>query len=331
MTSNNSQEPNSSTFSSQAHYQDLFLRLLDPAFLIHRDEFKILECNDACERVLEKNTQELIGLTITDFTSSDRSDEFAKKLRISKRKYYPSNFDMPWNLHSGKQIVMNISSCNLKLANEEEVIQVIARDVTQEREAEEKIQRYVEELRGLNEKLEALSVTDEMTKLFNFRHFKNLLKAEHERCERHNGKYAIVFCDVDNFKHYNDRNGHPAGDELLRQLAQILRSSCRKTDIPARYGGEEFAVLCSQADSASALGVAERIRESVQNFPFACAENQPKGYVSLSIGVANYPGDAKDFEAVLKSADEALYHSKHTGKNKVTIFDQVPKKDEKAA
>jgi diguanylate cyclase (GGDEF)-like protein len=141
---------------------------------------------------------------------------------------------------------------------------------------------------------------------------------EHIRAQRYASQYSLVFIDADNFKHYNDRNGHPAGDRLLKELAQIVRASCRSTDLPARYGGEEFVVLCPETAHPDANVVAERIRKAVQSHPFAHADAQPLGFVSVSVGVACYPVDGQTPEAVLQSADEALYASKQNGRNRVT-------------
>ncbi|MBI3534500.1 MAG: GGDEF domain-containing protein [Deltaproteobacteria bacterium] len=141
-----------------------------------------------------------------------------------------------------------------------------------------------------------------------------------------NQKLILIFCDVDNFKHYNDRNGHPAGDEVLKGVAEVLRTNPRNTDFAARYGGEEFVVLCPQTPLESALVLAERIRENIANKPFPFMEFQPLKKISISIGVATYPFDGKTSDEVLKSADEALYNSKTNGRNQVTSSYQLKEK-----
>jgi diguanylate cyclase (GGDEF)-like protein len=97
-----------------------------------------------------------------------------------------------------------------------------------------------------------------MTGLFNFRHFKEQLDVEHARASRYTTPYSVVFMDIDHFKRYNDQNGHPAGDALLKEIAQIIRSSSRVSDVPARYGGEEFAILCKGVNWEGAMRLPAR-------------------------------------------------------------------------
>src|SRR5262249_20967390 len=134
-----------------------------------------------------------------------------------------------------------------------------------------------EELQRLNQKLEAMSITDEMTGLSNFRHFKQEHQREFERCSRYTLPYSLIFCDMDHFKNYNDRNGHAAGDRLLADLARVLIDCSRKIDLAARYGGEEFVLLCPNTTPEGAWIVAERIRQSVLVHPFPYGEGQPLG------------------------------------------------------
>jgi diguanylate cyclase (GGDEF)-like protein len=117
--------------------------------------------------------------------------------------------------------------------------------------------------------------------------------------------------DVDHFKSYNDTFGHPAGDEVLKRVATLLRESTRIIDCVARYGGEEFAVLLPETDTAGALEVAERIRKRVVSEPF------PDRAITLSIGVAEFPKDGDRAEMVIAVADAALYEAKRGGRNQV--------------
>jgi diguanylate cyclase (GGDEF)-like protein len=143
--------------------------------------------------------------------------------------------------------------------------------------------------------------------LLNFRSFQESLKKEHERASRYQSKYSVLFCDLDHFKHYNDKHGHPAGDELLRTLGQVIQSQVRKTDEVFRYGGEEFVVLCCETDLSDAVILAERIRKAVMAHPFAHREEQPLGFVSFSLGVASYPGDGAEAKDVVEAADGQVY------------------------
>ncbi len=118
---------------------------------------------------------------------------------------------------------------------------------------------------------------------------------------------SIFLFDIDNFKHYNDRNGHVAGDMLLRQLARLVQENVRKESTFGRFGGEEFLLILPDAAKAEAVRAADNVRELIADFRFAEASAQPLGCVSVSGGVAECPLDAQEGSALLESADEALY------------------------
>lgn len=306
--------------SQQAAYADLFERLLDPTFLIDLKTFQILEANPAAERVLNKDATYLVGCSILDFVEPVFQESFEKDLRVAGRRHHPRLFESSWRLDVGeiKLLTVELSACALELKDGVDVLQLIVRDITFKREAEKKMQQLLKDLQAANEKLEALSTIDEMTQLPNFRFFKHQLSLEHTRAMRASGHYAIVFTDIDFFKKYNDRNGHPAGDDLLRRLAKILAKNVRAHDLPARYGGEEFVVLCPGIDWRGAATLAERLKQMVAETEFPHGGHQPNGRVSISVGVASFPQDGSTIEEVLEAADQAMYYSKTHGKNQVT-------------
>ena len=168
-----------------------------------------------------------------------------------------------------------------------------------------------------------------MTQLSNYRSFKKEHEKEHERAERYHTPYAIVFIDIDHFKKLNDTHGHPAGDEVLKQVAQTIKNQCRNTDYPARYGGEEFIVLCAGVPWEGAMKLAERIKKDIELLDTPYGKTQPLGKVTASFGVSGFPEHAKDPEELIQRADEALYYSKESGRNQITSFDQCLKPKEK--
>jgi diguanylate cyclase (GGDEF)-like protein len=123
--------------------------------------------------------------------------------------------------------------------------------------------------------------------------------------------------DVDDFKHFNDKNGHPAGDEALRIITRLLKDSVRDVDFIARYGGEEFAIILLDTAKDQGIPIAEKIRKTVEVHPFPHEENQPGGKLTISIGMAAFPEDAEDMEGLIRCADEALYLAKKKGKNRL--------------
>jgi diguanylate cyclase (GGDEF)-like protein len=128
---------------------------------------------------------------------------------------------------------------------------------------------------------------------------------------------AIFLFDLDNFKNYNDVNGHVAGDRLLQELAGIVQQSIRKDDIFGRFGGEEFLVIFPNINAAQAMAAAQKLRSVITSHKFPFGEKQPLGLISVSGGVAEYPYDGLDATSLLHKADEALYEAKRQGRNKV--------------
>src|SRR5690606_2793682 len=153
-------------------------------------------------------------------------------------------------------------------------------------ELEAKVAERSAELGEANTRLAQLAVTDGLTGLFNHRHFHERLSLEAERSQRNGLPMSLLMIDVDHFKHYNDQHGHPAGDELLRQLARLMSDGRRANDFVARYGGEEFTIVLVDTPKLTAAQLAERLRERVASHGFPHAATQPLGRVSVSIGVA---------------------------------------------
>jgi two-component system cell cycle response regulator len=161
-----------------------------------------------------------------------------------------------------------------------------------------------------------ISVTDGLTGLTNFRHFREQTQREHSRARRHNDPYSVLLMDIDHFKKINDVYGHPAGDTVLREMAAIFREAVRLTDLPARYGGEEFVVFLPRTPLPEAAIVGERIREAVERKVFAAPS--PMIRCTVSVGIADYlPGTEGTEESVIGRADQALYSAKRGGRNRV--------------
>jgi len=187
------------------------------------------------------------------------------------------------------------------------------------RELEAKVAERTSELAEANSRLAQLAVTDGLTSLYNHRHFHERLSLEVERSARNGLPLSLLMIDVDHFKYYNDHNGHPAGDEVLRQVAHIMGDGRRANDFCARYGGEEFAIVLVDTSKLTAAQVAERLRGRVAGHPFIAGDTQPGGCLSVSIGVASFPDDASDAESLVRMADSALYAAKHGGRNCVVL------------
>jgi diguanylate cyclase (GGDEF)-like protein len=170
----------------------------------------------------------------------------------------------------------------------------------------------------LHAEVQRLAVTDSLTGLANPRAFEQALSTEFMRAGRYGYALSLVIMDIDNFKRYNDTYGHPAGNERLKAIADILRANVRDPDLAVRYGGEEFALLLPHTNKAGALALAERIREAAEtSAPLHLPRTEPLPGYSLSLGVASFPIDALTAEHLLLAADNAELAAKRGGKNRV--------------
>jgi diguanylate cyclase (GGDEF)-like protein len=187
------------------------------------------------------------------------------------------------------------------------------------RDGRAELDRINETLIKKNEELELLSTTDSLTGLSNHRSLMKRLDDEVTRFKKEKRGFSVLVGDVDHFKQYNDAFGHPAGDEVLQAIAAIMRDSTRKVDCCARYGGEEFVIVLPDTAAADALDTAEHIRARVAAKKF----NGRK--MTLSIGVATFPEDADDAEAIIAVADEALYQAKREGRDRTVRAHRLKK------
>ncbi len=169
---------------------------------------------------------------------------------------------------------------------------------------------------SLYQKMAELSVTDDLTKLFNTRYLNRTLEIEISRADRHASSLALIFMDIDHFKVINDNYGHLVGSKLLVEMGQLLIKGLRTVDIVARYGGDEFVMVLPQTAPGAAKLIAERIRKAIEQNVFLKKE----GYslkMTASFGVASYPESAKSKEDLLRIADEAMYRVKYQTRNGV--------------
>ena len=164
----------------------------------------------------------------------------------------------------------------------------------------------------LNARLQMLAATDGLTGLNNHRAFQELLQSEVERAHRYNAPLSLLMLDVDEFKRYNDAFGHPAGDTVLLNVGEILRTTARASDLVARYGGEEFAVILIETEADSARIAAERFRTAIEQ-----AKWQERR-ITVSVGAATLSQSVCDPAALIAEADTALYRSKARGRNCIT-------------
>ncbi|TET45873.1 diguanylate cyclase [candidate division TA06 bacterium] len=169
----------------------------------------------------------------------------------------------------------------------------------------------------LYQEKERLAVTDDLTGIYNYRLFRERLVQEVKRARKEKSKLSLLMLDVDDFKRHNDMFGHLGGDQLLRELAVLLRSNVRKRGLVTRYGGDEFMIILPQCNKEKALLVGERVRKAVEEYS-GLEDGPPGSKFTISVGVATYPADASDGEELVGKADKALYRAKQGGKNRIS-------------
>jgi two-component system, cell cycle response regulator len=167
-------------------------------------------------------------------------------------------------------------------------------------------------------KLEELATTDGLTGLLNKRAMLDMASQKVAAATRFSRHLSVLVTDIDFFKKVNDVHGHDVGDVVIRGMGEILRRAKRTTDAVARFGGEEFVVICEETDAKGAMLLAERVRKEVEAKAFPTHDGPLK--VTCSVGVATFPEAGRDWDALFRAADAALYTSKKSGRNRSTAW-----------
>ncbi len=181
-------------------------------------------------------------------------------------------------------------------------------------------------IRELNEKIENITTTDDLTGLHNRKFLIERLESEMSRAKRYNSKVSCILFDIDFFKVVNDMYGYEWGDVLLKKIAEMLLNLARKEDVVTRYGDEEFMVLLPDTSEENAFIFAERFRRDVEKMSFIPAGEEERHPVKISGGIASYPqiDEAEEnANSIIRYAEHALYNAKKRGKNRVVLFSQV--------
>jgi diguanylate cyclase (GGDEF)-like protein/PAS domain S-box-containing protein len=279
----------------------------------------------AAERLLGWRPDEMVGSTAAlgstpaDFVHPEDQQAFSEARSALKTGNAGESSSCFRHLRRDGSWIWVESRARLRMsANGESPKEIVVtlRDATDRKEAESRLQDALE-------RMELMAATDGLTGLANRRHFDSAGVKEWQRCARDHQPLSVLLLDVDLFKLFNDRYGHPAGDGCLRAIAsQLAASAQRPGDIAARYGGEEFLLLLPQTNRDGARLVAEQVRRLVQDLGMPHEGNPVDGVVTVSIGAATArPGDPeddlRDVNALLSSADAALYQAKKGGRNRV--------------
>lgn len=292
---------------------------------------RLIDCHTCCIMLLNEQTQELVIKVMRSFENGPIRNlrfkigegvagwvlKYKKPLNIGDvrkdaRYIYPlerikSILSVPLVYKEKPYGVFNLNSMRPNAFTEEDqkVLSILSVYAAQ----------AIENAR-LFEEMKRLSITDGLTKLYNYSHFLEHLESEIRRAERYNLSFSLIMMDLDNFKRVNDLYGHIFGNEVLKKISKILMENIRRSSFIARYGGEEFCLILVEAQKKEAKEVGERIRRLIEK------EKRELFGITVSMGISCYPEDARTSTELLEIADKALYMAKREGGNCIYAFEK---------
>ena len=295
-----------------------------------REDMPIVSVNPAFQQITGYRAAEVIGRAPFMLEGEDRAQRSLSALKLARKQgrdvhvesrnrrkdgseYWNELFVAPIRDDGG--VLTHFVAIQSDITARKNAVEALQRTREEleikvmERTAE--LQTFANELQKANDLLTTLAAEDGLTGLKNRRIFQERLDQEVQRSLRYGAPLSLMLLDVDKFKQYNDAFGHPAGDQVLREVAKILQFSARQTDLVARYGGEEFAVIMINTDEANSTVLAERVRQSVESASWDLRQ------VTASIGVATLGMAITDPATLIGTADKALYFAKQHGRNQV--------------
>ena len=288
-------------------------------------EGRILMISPAAKKMFgfDPNFDEFIGLRLLDFIVPEDVERAQSNILLMYQgsSLRPNEYR---GVRQDKSIFdIEVNSGFVRNANGQPTKMVfIVRDITERKQAEQKIQDLVQQLEIEKNTAQFNSITDSLTGLANRRFFDEALRTEFFRLKRSGSTLSLIMLDVDHFKKFNDSYGHLAGDNCLRLIGTTLKTIVgRAPDIVTRYGGEEFAVILPETDVIGAEALAERIRKGVSELAIPHSASDTANYVTVSLGVVTvYTTKLESPEQVVAMADEALYCAKKGGRNRIAQF-----------
>lgn len=314
-------------------FEDLFDGV-PVACLTFDDAANIFEWNAAAEELWERPAAEAFQKPLGWAARIEQKVEAIERLLREVRSGNPVR-DLEWSIEfdDGRRKWVTVNAFPLR--NPQGAISggvLSALDITARIEMQKQLEAHIlknnenqvmlelqrDELEAANAQLQALATTDGLTGLNNHRSFQEFLERQCQIAKRSRDDLSLVLLDVDKFKSLNDNYGHPAGDEVLRRVAQVLREAARASDYVARYGGEEFVVVLTATNADGAIEAAERFRQALEKHSF------PMGRVTASFGCATFFAYDDTREELIARADAALYEAKRTGRNRSVHADAMP-------
>lgn len=296
--------------TSELRYRRLFEAAQDGILILDAATGAITDVNPFLIQMLGYSREELVQKRLWEVGAFRDVKASQEAFAILQEDKYIRYEDLPLRAKDGRLVDVEFVS-NVYWVGDEKVIQCNIRDISERKRAQDALLKSQELL------LEQ-SVRDHLTGLFNRRYMEETLERELLRAMRKHLLLGIIMLDMDNLKRYNDRWGHAAGDEALRQLGSVLLNQVRREDIACRYGGDEFILIMPDASPQVILQRAEQIVKRAR-WTSLQLDGHSLPAVTLSLGVAVFPKHGEASTAVLKAADAALYRAKHAGRNCVCM------------
>lgn len=268
----------------------------------------------------------LAGSYLKDLLTQEQTDFFLSAIRRTLQKKQPVTIEFSYHIrkeeHWFEGRLSSLAENSVLIIIRDETERVFAQKAlyASNIDLERRVIERTTELQTANAQLRDLATRDELTGIANRRLFNETIESEIRRAQREKRSLSLILCDVDYFKKYNDYYGHQAGDDCLRLIGAVMTRVFRRAgDLPARYGGEEFAVILPGSDSFQALLMAERLRSEVEQLKVKHAPNSGSQYITLSLGISSLSSIANNGPLLIEAADKALYDSKSTGRNQITV------------
>ncbi len=287
----------------QKTYFESIIENLPEGVAIFDENGRITCINAAFTAMFGYTSDEAVGRNISDLVAPPAKIEEAHGIRLSISKGKTISRETVRRHKDGTDLNVAMKSAAVTVDGNVAGYFVVYRDITAEKLAESRLIQ--------------MATTDSLTGLYNRRHFFDLSEREFARSRRNGSSLVVLMIDIDHFKNINDTYGHQAGDDVLKELAELGSTCLRSMDIFGRIGGEEFAVLLPETISDNGVAVAERFRNRIERMQFETIQGALD--ITVSIGVASALAGKPDFDKVLAEADMALYNAKCEGRNRVSI------------
>jgi diguanylate cyclase (GGDEF)-like protein/PAS domain S-box-containing protein len=293
---------------SETRYRRLFETAQDGILILDADTGQIQDVNPFLMEMLDYTRGEFLGKNLWEIGAfKDIKESKAAFLKLQSKGYVRYK-NLPLETKDGRPIKVEFVS-NVYLVNHHKVIQCNIRDITKRKKAEDGLLKS-------KQRYQKLSIIDNLTKLYNSRHFYQQLKMEIDRANRYKQPLTLLLLDIDDFKLFNDAYGHIEGDHILSQFGQLIKRCLRQTDSAYRYGGEEFTILLPMSTIEDGAITTERIRMQLKKEIFPLVSGKKGIHINVSVGLTQYK-PKEDMIVFVHRVDQLMYQAKKNGKDSV--------------